>query len=161
MNGVDAVVIATGNDFRAIEAGVHAYASRKGQYQSLSDAEIKDDIFRFWIELPLAVGTVGGLTGLHPLAKISLALLKNPSAKELMEIMAAAGLAQNFAALRALTTNGIQHGHMKMHFTNMLNSLKTSPSEKAALRDKFKDKTITYAALNDAVIQLREHKSIS
>jgi len=161
MNGVDAVVIATGNDFRAIEAGVHAYASRKGQYQSLSNAEIKDGIFRFWIELPLAVGTVGGLTALHPLAKISLALLKNPSAKELMEIMAAAGLAQNFAALRALTTNGIQHGHMKMHFTNMLNSLKTSPSEKAALRAQFKDKTITFAALNDALAELREQTSIS
>lgn len=156
MNGVDAVVIATGNDFRAIEAGVHAYASRTGTYQSLSDAEIKDGIFKFWIELPLAVGTIGGLTALHPLAKISLALLQNPSAKELMEIMAAAGLAQNFAALRALTTKGIQHGHMKMHFTNLLNSLKTSPSEKEKLRALFKDKTISYAEVNEALIKIRQ-----
>jgi len=156
MNGVDAVVIATGNDFRAIEAGVHAYASRKGHYQSLSDAEIKDGVFKFWIELPLAVGTVGGLTTLHPLAKISLALLQNPSAKELMEIMAVAGLAQNFAALRALTTKGIQHGHMKMHFTNLLNSLKTTPSEKEKLRAYFKDKTISYAEVNAVLLKIRQ-----
>ncbi|MCF6214185.1 MAG: hydroxymethylglutaryl-CoA reductase, degradative [Flavobacteriaceae bacterium] len=159
MNGVDAVVIATGNDFRAIEAGVHAYASRKGQYQSLSGAEIKDGIFKFWIELPLSVGTVGGLTALHPLAKISLALLQNPSAKELMEIMAAAGLAQNFAALRALTTKGIQHGHMKMHFTNILNQLKTTPSEKETLKQFFKDKTITHRDVKEALEKLRTLKS--
>ncbi len=156
MNGIDAVVIATGNDFRAIEAGVHAYASRTRTYQSLSDAEIKDGNFKFWIELPLAVGTVGGLTALHPLAKISLALLQNPSAKELMEILAAAGLAQNFAALRALTTKGIQHGHMKMHFINLLNSLKTSPSEKEKLGLLFKDKTISYAEVNEALLKIRQ-----
>jgi hydroxymethylglutaryl-CoA reductase len=159
MNGVDAVVIATGNDFRAIEAGAHAYASRSGQYKSLSYAEIKDGIFKFWLELPLAVGTVGGLTALHPLAKISLALLKNPSAKELMEIIATAGLAQNFAALRALTTKGIQHGHMKMHFTNILNQLKTSPSEKETLKHFFKDKTITHRAVKEALDVLRMSKN--
>jgi len=159
MNGVDAVVIATGNDFRAIEAGVHAYAARSGSYKSLSFAEIKDGIFKFWLELPLAVGTVGGLTALHPLAKISLALLKNPSAKELMEIIAAAGLAQNFAALRALTTKGIQHGHMKMHFTNILNQLKTSPSEKETLKHFFKDKTITHRDVKEALENLRTSKS--
>ncbi len=159
MNGVDAVVIATGNDFRAIEAGVHAYASKSGQYRSLSHAKIENNIFKFWIELPLSVGTVGGLTVLHPLAKISLALLKNPSAKELMEIIAVAGLAQNFAALRALTTKGIQYGHMKMHFTNMLNSLKTSPSEKKELRSIFKSETITYVAVNKALTKLREDKN--
>jgi len=160
MNGIDAVVIATGNDFRAIEAGVHAYASKSGKYSSLSHAKIEGDLFKFWIELPLSVGTVGGLTALHPLAKISLALLKNPSAKELMEIMAAAGLAQNFAALRALTTKGIQHGHMKMHFTNMLNSLKTSPTENKELRKLFKGKTITYAAINKALTKIRNNKNI-
>jgi len=159
MNGVDAVVIATGNDFRAIEAGVHAYAARSGKYKSLSFAEIKDGIFKFWLELPLAVGTVGGLTALHPLAKISLALLKNPSAKELMEIIATAGLAQNFAALRALTTKGIQHGHMKMHFTNILNQLKTSPSEKETLQHFFKDKTITHRAVKEALEGLRVSKN--
>jgi hydroxymethylglutaryl-CoA reductase len=155
MNGVDAVVIATGNDFRAIEAGVHAYASRSGKYKSLSFAEIKDGVFKFWIELPLAVGTVGGLTALHPLAKISLALLKNPSAKELMEIMATAGLAQNFAALRALTTKGIQHGHMKMHFTNILTQLKATPSEKDTLKHFFKGKPISYRAVKEALDNIR------
>jgi len=158
MNGVDAVVIATGNDFRAIEAGVHAYAARNGQYKSLSFAEIKDGVFKFWIELPLAVGTVGGLTALHPLAKISLALLKNPSAEKLMEIIAVAGLAQNFAALRALTTKGIQHGHMKMHFTNILNQLKTSPSEKEVLRNVFRDKSITPSAVKEALSKIRNKR---
>ncbi|MEG1024837.1 MAG: hydroxymethylglutaryl-CoA reductase, degradative, partial [Flavobacterium sp.] len=106
MNGVDAVVLATGNDFRAIEAGVHAYASRNGQYSSLSHAKIEDGIFTFWLEIPLALGTVGGLTSLHPLVKLCLEILQKPSARELMEITAVAGLAQNFAALRSLTTTG-------------------------------------------------------
>jgi len=158
MNGVDAVVIATGNDFRAIEAGVHAYAARSGQYKSLSYAKIEDGIFRFWIELPLAVGSVGGLTALHPLAKISLSLLKNPTAKQLMEIMATAGLAQNFAALRALTTKGIQHGHMKMHFTNILTQLKTTPSEREALKLFFKDTTITTAAVKESLEKIRNKR---
>ena len=101
MNGVDAVVIATGNDFRAVEAGVHAYAARQGQYGSLSKAFIEGDEFCFELELPLAIGTVGGLTKLHPLVKWSMELLGNPSAKELMQIIAVAGLAQNFAAVRS------------------------------------------------------------
>ncbi|MEM7382319.1 MAG: hydroxymethylglutaryl-CoA reductase, degradative, partial [Bacteroidota bacterium] len=115
MNGIDAVVLATGNDFRAVEAGIHAYAASKGSYSSLTHAEIKDDVFSFWIEIPLAVGTVGGLTSLHPLVKLALEILQNPNARELMQIIAVAGLAQNFAALRSLVTNGIQQGHMKMH----------------------------------------------
>jgi hydroxymethylglutaryl-CoA reductase len=119
MNGIDAVVLATGNDFRAVEAGAHAYAAKSGQYASLSHCSIDDGIFKFWIEIPLALGTVGGLTALHPMAKMSLEMLQKPSARELMQIMAAAGLAQNFAALRALTTKGIQHGHMTMHFHNI------------------------------------------
>jgi len=77
MNGVDAVVLATGNDFRAVEAGVHAYASRTGSYSSLSHAKIEDGVFTFWMEIPLALGTVGGLTSLHPLVKIALAILGN------------------------------------------------------------------------------------
>ncbi|HBC03650.1 MAG TPA: hydroxymethylglutaryl-CoA reductase, partial [Aequorivita sp.] len=112
MNGVDAVVLATGNDFRAVEAGVHAYAARNSYYGSLTHAKIEDNIFTFWIELPLAVGTVGGLTSLHPLTKLAFEILQKPNAKELMEIMAVAGLAQNFAAVRSLVTTGIQKGHM-------------------------------------------------
>jgi hydroxymethylglutaryl-CoA reductase len=158
MNGVDAVVIATGNDFRAIEAGAHAYASRSGTYKSLTNASIENGIFKFWIEIPLAVGTVGGLTSLHPLSKLSLKLLGNPSAKELMQLIAVAGLAQNFAALRALTTAGIQKGHMKMHLTNIIKQLGASEEEKAFLIDYFEYKTITHNAVVEAYNKLVQDK---
>ncbi len=158
MNGVDAVVIATGNDFRAIEAGAHAYASRSGKYKSLTNASIENGIFRFWIEIPLAVGTVGGLTSLHPLSKLSLKLLGSPSANELMQIIAVAGLAQNFAALRALTTTGIQKGHMKMHLTNIIKQLGASEEEKAFLIDYFEHKTITHNAVVEAYNELVQEK---
>jgi hydroxymethylglutaryl-CoA reductase len=108
MNGIDALVLATGNDFRAVEAGVHAYASKEGHYSSLTHATIEDGIFTFWIEIPLALGTVGGLTSLHPLVKFALSILQKPSAAQLMQIVAVAGLAQNFAAIRSLVTTGIQ-----------------------------------------------------
>ncbi|NOR27191.1 MAG: hydroxymethylglutaryl-CoA reductase, degradative [Lutibacter sp.] len=158
MNGVDAVVMATGNDFRAIEAGAHAYASRSGKYKSLTNATIEDGIFKFWIEIPLALGTVGGLTSLHPLSKLSLKLLGNPSAKELMEIIAVAGLAQNFAALRALTTTGIQKGHMKMHLTNIIKQLGASEEEKSFLINYFENKTVTHNAVVEAYNKLVENK---
>ncbi|MFK5958726.1 MAG: hydroxymethylglutaryl-CoA reductase, degradative [Lutibacter sp.] len=154
MNGVDAVVLATGNDFRAIEAGAHAFAARNGKYKSLTNATIENGIFKFWIEIPLALGTVGGLTKLHPLSKLSLELLENPSAKELMEIIAVAGLAQNFAALRALTTTGIQKGHMKMHLTNIIKQLGASEEEKAFLIDYFEHKTVTHNAVVEAYNKL-------
>ena len=147
MNGVDAVVLATGNDFRAVEAGVHAYASKDGSYKSLSHCTIDDGIFKFWLDIPLALGTVGGLTGLHPMAKLSLELLQKPSANRLMEIVAAAGLAQNFAALRALTTKGIQHGHMKMHLQNILNQLGANAQEKEKIATYFEGKTVTHAGV--------------
>ena len=158
MNGIDAVVLATGNDFRAIEAGVHAYASRSGHYASLTHCEITNGIFRFWIEVPLAVGTVGGLTSLHPLAKLSLEMLQHPSAKELMMIMATAGLAQNFAALRALTTKGIQHGHMKMHLMNILHQLEADEHEKTVIANYFDGKTVTHSAVVDKFQELRNTK---
>ncbi|MDX2137494.1 MAG: hydroxymethylglutaryl-CoA reductase, degradative [Chloroflexota bacterium] len=116
MNGIDAVVMATGNDWRAVEAGAHAYAARDGQYRSLTrwwqDA---DGNLRGAIELPLAVGIVGGATRVHPNAQIALKIMDISSARQLSEIMAAVGLAQNLAAIRALATTGIQHGHMRMH----------------------------------------------
>ena len=155
MNGVDAVVIATGNDFRAVEAGVHAYAAKDGQYRSLSHANIKDNIFRFWVDLPLALGTVGGLTALHPMVKLALELLEKPSAKELMQIVAAAGLAQNFAALRSLTTTGIQKGHMKMHLLNILNQLQANPNEKEQLITHFKTHSVSHRAVVEALKKLR------
>lgn len=155
MNGVDAVVLATGNDFRAIEAGAHAYASKSGSYKSLTNASIENGIFQFWIEIPLALGTVGGLTKLHPLSKLSLELLENPTAKELMEIIAVAGLAQNFAALRALTTTGIQKGHMKMHLTNIIKQLGATEEEKQFLINYFESKTVTHNAVVAAYINLK------
>ena len=155
MNGVDAVVIATGNDFRAVESCVHAFASRSGQYKSLTDCSIRDGIFRFWIEVPLALGTVGGLTALHPLARLSLQILQNPTASELMEIVAVAGLAQNFAALRALTTTGIQQGHMKMHLINILNQLGANSSEKEVIYNYFKDKHVTYHLVAEELKKLK------
>ncbi|WP_341214610.1 hydroxymethylglutaryl-CoA reductase, degradative [uncultured Wocania sp.] len=155
MNGIDAVVLATGNDFRAVEAGIHAYASRNGKYSSLTHAKIENGIFYFWMEIPLALGTVGGLTGLHPLVKLALELLRKPSAKELMQIVAVAGLAQNFAALRSLTTTGIQQGHMKMHLMNILNQFEASDNEKILLTDHFKTNTVTHSAVVEAIEKLR------
>ncbi|WP_194768154.1 hydroxymethylglutaryl-CoA reductase, degradative [Tamlana sp. I1] len=155
MNGIDAVVLATGNDFRAVEAGVHAYASRNGRYSSLSHAAIENGVFKFWIEIPLALGTVGGLTGLHPLVKLALEMLHKPTAKELMQIVAVAGLAQNFAALRSLTTTGIQQGHMKMHLMNILNQFEANASEKQALTEHFKTHTVTHNAVLEALNALR------
>jgi hydroxymethylglutaryl-CoA reductase len=155
MNGVDSVVLATGNDFRAVEAGVHAYAARSGSYSSLTHASIEDGVFKFWIELPLALGTVGGLTGLHPLVKTALELLGKPSAKELMEIVAVAGLAQNFAALKSLTTTGIQQGHMKMHLLNILNQFEANAAEKIQLIEHFKTHTVTHSAVVEAIENLR------
>lgn len=155
MNGVDAVVLATGNDFRAVEAGVHAYASRNGNYSSLSHAKIEDGIFTFWIEMPLALGTVGGLTSLHPLVKFSLEMLEKPSAQELMQIVAVAGLAQNFAALRSLTTTGIQEGHMKMHLNNILNQFEATTEERQSIKNHFKDHVVSHAAVVDYIKNLR------
>ena len=155
MNGVDSVVLATGNDFRAVEAGVHAYAARSGSYSSLTHASIEEGVFRFWIEIPLALGTVGGLTGLHPLVKTALELLGNPSAKELMEVVAVAGLAQNFAALKSLTTTGIQQGHMKMHLLNILNQFEATDKEKLELVEHFKKNTVTHSAVVKAIEKLR------
>jgi hydroxymethylglutaryl-CoA reductase len=155
MNGIDAVILATGNDFRAVEAGVHAYASRHGKYSSLTHAKIENGIFTFWMEIPLALGTVGGLTGLHPLVKLSLEMLYKPSAKELMQIVAVAGLAQNFAALRSLTTTGIQQGHMKMHLMNILNQFEANSAEKKTLTEHFKTNTVTHSAVIEALHKLR------
>ena len=156
MNGIDAVILATGNDFRAVEAGVHAYASRNGSYSSLTHASITNGVFKFWMEIPLALGTVGGLTNLHPLVKLSLELLGKPSAKELMQIVAVAGLAQNFAALRSLTTTGIQEGHMKMHLMNILNQFNATDQEKKTIVEHFKTNVVTHSAVVDTIEKLRK-----
>ena len=149
MNGIDAVVIATGNDFRAVEAAVHAYASKEGIYSSLSNAYIEDNNFFFEIKLPLAIGTVGGLTQLHPLVKWSMELLGNPNSRTLMEIIAVAGLAQNFAAIQSLVTSGIQQGHMKMHLLNILNQKKATEIQKEKAIDYFKTNTVSQSSVSD------------
>ncbi len=119
MNGISAVVIATGNDFRAVEAGAHSYAALRG-YKPLTTYEVNEngDLVGT-IELPIAVGTIGGATKVNPLAKLSLKILGVSTAEELARVMAAVGLAQNFAALRALATEGIQRGHMELHARNI------------------------------------------
>jgi hydroxymethylglutaryl-CoA reductase len=116
MNGVDAVVIATGNDWRAIEAGAHAYAAHRGRYTSLStwSRDANGDLHGE-LEMPMAVGIVGGATRVHPTAKAALKLMGVQTAAELAEIIVSVGLAQNLGALRALATEGIQRGHMALH----------------------------------------------
>lgn len=159
MNGIDAVVLATGNDFRAVEAGIHAYASKSGKYTSLSHAKIENGVFSFWMEIPLALGTVGGLTSLHPLVKFALEMLEKPSAKELMQIVAVAGLAQNFAALRSLTTTGIQEGHMKMHLGNIINQFEATDAERLQVENHFENNTVSHAAVVDYIQNMRKVKS--
>jgi len=154
-NGIDAVVLATGNDFRAIEACGHTYAAKDGQYKSLSHCTIDNGNFTFWMDLPLAVGTVGGLTSLHPIAKRSLELLGNPSAEELMSIIAATGLAQNFAAVRSLVTTGIQQGHMKMHLQNIINSLNATATEEKKLIAFFDDEAVSFSAVRNQLDAIR------
>lgn len=154
-NGVDAVVIATGNDFRAVEACGHAYAARDGQYRSLSHCTLQDGRFRFWVDLPLALGTVGGLTRAHPLAAASLELLGEPSAEVLMSVVASAGLAQNFAAVRSLVTTGIQAGHMRMHLQNVLTQLGVDEATRVRATAHFADKGVTFAGVRAWVESFR------
>lgn len=148
-NGVDGVVLATGNDWRAIESAGHAFAARNGIYSALSDVEVVDDIFKYSISLPLAVGTVGGITFSHPIAAFALKMLRNPSASGLMQIMAAMGMANNFSAVASLVTSGIQKGHMKMHLANMLNQIGASDEQKIKAIKFFANKTISYSLVSD------------
>ncbi len=154
-NGVDAVVIATGNDFRAVEADGHAWASRNGNYCGLTDAEVSKESFNCRIEIPLTLGTVGGLTGLHPLAAVSLKILGNPHASDLMSIVAAAGMASNFSAIRALITGGIQKGHMKLHLSNVLNQFHASNAEKLAAMEYFSKRAVSFSAVEEFLTNSR------
>ena len=155
MNGIDSVVLATANDFRAIEACAHAFAARDGQYRSLSDCSIENGRFRFWMDMPLALGTVGGLTSLHPLARLSLDILGKPTAAELMQVIAVVGLAQNFAAVRSLVTTGIQRGHMKMHLTNILHQLAATEGEMLAAQQYFQITTVSFTAVRAFLESIR------
>lgn len=155
-NGIDAVALATGNDFRAIEAGGHTYAARDGKYRSLTDIDISGGKFRYWLTVPIALGTVGGLTSLHPMAKFSLNLLENPSAQDLMKIAASVGMANNFGALKSLVTKGIQVGHMKMHLLNILNSLDANDLEKSKAVEYFAQHKVSYNSVKKFLAGIRQ-----
>lgn len=160
MNGIDPVVIATGNDWRAIEAGAHAWASRTGQYRSLTKWWIENEQLHGRLELPMQLGTVGGSIKNHPQVRLCLKLLGNPRAQELAEIITAVGLAQNLGALRALATEGIQRGHMKMHARNIAVQAGASQTEIANVVDFLckKGDFSTHTA-TEALKQLRTHHS--
>ncbi|MEI8004652.1 MAG: hydroxymethylglutaryl-CoA reductase, degradative [Bacteroidota bacterium] len=147
MNGVDAVLMATGNDYRAAEAAAHAFAARDGVYRSLSSCRTVNGILTISLTIPLAIGTVGGITNLHPLARLALEILGNPNARELMAIVASTGLASNFAALTSLVTTGIQKGHMRLHLSNILNSMNMNADSRKKAEEYFSGKKISYDAV--------------
>jgi len=157
-NGIDAVALATGNDFRAIEACGHAYAAKDGHYKSLSEISLENGKFRYSLTVPLSMGTVGGLTSLHPLARLSLELLGNPGAHELMQIASCVGLANNFGALKSLTTKGIQRGHMKMHLLNILNVFDSDEEEKKKAIHHFKNEKVSYSSVSKFLAELRSQR---
>ena len=154
-NGIDAVLLATGNDIRATAASAHAYASRDGRYKGLTSLQITDKTFRYELEIPMAIGTVGGITQIHPAVKRALTILKYPDAQKLMMIAAASGLASNFAAIASLITTGIQAGHMKMHLSNILNQLNANSNERNAVQVHFQKQEVSYAAVEDFIQQIR------
>ena len=136
MNGVDAVLIATGNDWRAVEAGVHAYAARSGQYKAITQWRYERDQLIGQFSAPIIVGTVGGVTSLHPTAKMCLRMMNVQSANHLSRLIAAVGLVQNLGALKALCTEGIIQGHMKLHIDNLVLVAGASELETPALKEK-------------------------
>ena len=149
MNGIDAVLISTGNDFRAVEAGIHAYASSNGKYKSLSECTIIDNIFKIRLKIPLSIGTIGGITDIHPMVKLSLKLLDNPTSDNLMNIICSVGLAQNYAAVKSLVTSGIQKGHMKMHLINLLIKQNATKDQIDKSEEYFRDKDINSQSVKD------------
>ena len=159
-NGVDAVVLASGNDFRAVEACGHAFASMSGRYTSLTEVKIDGSRFVFTLRLPLALGVVGGLTNLHPLVKLTNKLLVNPSAKTLMGIAAAAGLANNFGAVKSLVTTGIQRGHMKMHLFNIMKQLGVEKHEHAQIIEYFKENVVSVSEVRKCMEMIRENAKV-
>ncbi len=158
-NGIDAVVLATGNDFRAIEAVGHAYASKDGKYTSLTSLSLENNTFKYTLTVPMALGVVGGLTNLHPVVKRGLELLGKPSAQELMMLVATIGLANNFGAVRSLITSGIQKGHMKMHLFNILNTFQATENEKELALEYFKENKVSYSEVRQFLDQIRNEKA--
>lgn len=139
-NGIDAMCIATGNDWRAVSAGGHAYAARDGQYRGLSNWSYSNQKLIGKLIMPIGIGTVGGVTKQHPISKISLEMLDQPDADTLAQIMIACGLLQNLAALHALTNDGIVAGHMRLHITNMVQDLNLSKEKASLLQHHLEEK---------------------
>jgi hydroxymethylglutaryl-CoA reductase len=160
-NGIDSVVLATGNDFRAVEACGHAYAGHTGTYKSLSELSLDNGIFKFTLTVPMALGVVGGLTGLHPVVKRGLEMLGHPSAKELMMIAATIGLANNFSAVKSLTTVGIQQGHMKMHLFNIMNHFEATEVEKEKALDHFITEKVSFSTVREFIEKTRSKQPTS
>lgn len=157
MNGIDAVMIASGNDWRAIESGVHAYAARSGQYRGLSTWQVIDGKLHGEITLPLPVGVVGGSIGLNKMTRLNYQISKIKSAEELAAVTASVGLAQNLAAIRALATTGIQAGHMKLQYRSLAISVGASPAEVPELVARLtKEKHVDRAAAQKALDELRK-----
>lgn len=155
LNGIDAVVLATGNDWRAVEANAHAFAAKDGKYKSLSSVNLTESHFCFELTLPMQIGTIGGVTRLHPMANFALSLLGNPTSNQLMSIIASAGLASNFAAIRSLISTGIQKGHMKLHLSNVLLQLNANEEEVKQAKNHFKNKTLSVADVKNYLSSLR------
>lgn len=163
MNGIDPVLIATGNDWRAVEAGVHAYCARSGHYQPVTKWRMEGSTLVGRFEAPLVVGTVGGVTKLHPTAQVCLRILGVKHSHELSRVIAAVGIVQNLGALRALSTVGIVKGHMSLHATNLAIAAGAQPSEMALLREKLLgalkiEKTITMTRARELLDVLRGFK---
>lgn len=159
MNGVDPVVIATGNDWRAIEAGAHAYAAQTGRYRSLSRWSFDGSLLHGELSLPLQLGTVGGVTRLHPMAQAALKILGSPTVSELGMVIAAAGLASNLAALRALCTAGIQKGHMRLHAKNIALAAGAQGAEVEQVAQQLVlRKSVSLSTAEDVLNLLRTHK---
>lgn len=164
LNGMDAVVIATGNDWRAVSAGVHAYAARSGQYRSITQWRLHNNELIGTLEAPVIIGTVGGVTRLHPTAQLCLRMLKVERAEELARIIAAVGLVQNLAAIKAISGVGIVHGHMKLHIRNMLIAVGASAEEQIKIRPLVeqafkKQKKITESDVRKILLHYREQAS--
>lgn len=162
MNGIDPVLIATGNDWRAVEAGIHAYAARSGRYQAITRWRYSDDgVLTGIFTAPLVVGTVGGVTSLHPTAKMCLRMMNISSANELSQVIAAVGLVQNLGAIKALCTNGIIEGHMKLHIDNLLLVAGANEQEMPVLKVRLQEwlhtnKRVSLTNAHDFLAEIRQ-----
>jgi hydroxymethylglutaryl-CoA reductase len=162
LNGIDPILIATGNDWRAVEAGIHAYAARDGHYKSITKWRYADGELRGEFLAPLIVGTVGGVTSLHPAARISMKMMKIESANHLSRICASVGLVQNLGALRALTSEGIIEGHMKLHIKNLAMGAGATEHERPALQ-KLLEQLLAgkkRISLSDAIQMLKQIRGV-